>query len=91
MRFNGVRRKLSLGLVIILLVGFFVIAFHHHDDDGDHHDCPICIAAHVAYSTSINTVSLIISHDVSVSIVPEKIQFSSSLIFSPLHGRAPPA
>ena len=53
----GIRRKLSPVLVILLLVSFFVIAFHHHDDGDDHPDCPICIAAHVAHSTGINTVA----------------------------------
>ena len=85
-----IRRKLSPVLVILLLVSFFVIAFHHHDDGDDHPDCPICIAAHVAHSTGINTVAFNISSDISESILPEKVQLFSSLFISPLHGRAPP-
>jgi hypothetical protein len=69
---------------------FFVIAFHHHDDDEDHPDCPLCIAAHVAHSTSVNTVSLHISYDISELILPEKAQIVTSLFISPLSGRSPP-
>jgi hypothetical protein len=91
MSLEGIRRKLSPILVILLLVSFFVIAFHHHDD-GDHHpDCPICIAAHVANSTGINTASVNISYDISELILPEKVQLFSSLFISPLYGRAPPS
>ena len=90
MRLDGMRRRLSLVLVFFLLVGFFVIAFHHHDDDGDHPDCPICIAAHVAHSTSINTVSLNINYDIPQLIAPEKLQVFTSLFISPLYGRGPP-
>jgi hypothetical protein len=91
MRLDGMWRKLSLVLVLFLLVGFFVIAFHHHDDDGDHPDCPICIAAHAAHSTSINTASLNINCDISELIAPETAHFFTSLFFSSLYGRAPPA
>ena len=86
----GIRRKLSPVLVILLLVGFFVIAFHHHDDGDDHPDCPICIAAHVAHSTGINTVAFYISYDISELILPEKALFFTSLFLSSLYGRAPP-
>jgi hypothetical protein len=87
----GIRRKLSPVLVILLFVSFFVIAFHHHDDGDDHPDCPICIAAHVAHSTGINTVSLTISYAISELILPEKIELFSSQFISPLYGRAPPS
>ena len=87
----GIRRKLSPVLVILLLISFFVIAFHHHDDGDDHPDCPICIAAHVAHSTGINTVALTVSYAISELILPEKVQLFSSLFISPLYGRAPPS
>lgn len=89
---SAMRRRLTLGIVLfLLLAGIFIIAFHHHDEDGDHHDCPICIAGHLASSGIINCFILLIFYATIVSIVSEQALFITWILPFALCGRSPPA
>jgi len=88
---NGMRRKLTLFLVLFLLAtGIFIIAFHHHDDDCDHDDCPICIAAHQVSSVTFNFFPLAVFYIFFALVVFDKALFILLVYRPSLYGRAPP-
>jgi hypothetical protein len=85
------QKVLRLLLLVAFLLLICVEGFHYHQDNVSHADCPLCVAAHQAAVVSHHTCSLVVSHDVRVTLcdcVPELISLedrSSSLV------RGPPA
>lgn len=83
--------RLALIFLLLFVSATFVEAFHHHEDGAEHHDCPVCAAAHYHSAAGISIFSVKHHQPAVRDEVP-----SAQLHYDPIRvaflvSRAPPA
>jgi hypothetical protein len=85
-------RKVTFVFLLLFILASLATAFHHHHDiDNDHHDCPVCAAAHQFSSASVNSFTFDIHQPVSNYDIPKDSLLYDSVRLILLTTRAPPA
>jgi hypothetical protein len=92
---NGSTRKtgrVTFIFLLLFILASLATAFHyHHDIDSDHHDCPICAAAHQFSSASVNSFYFEIHQPISDYKIPKEPYLYAGIRLTLVTSRAPPA
>jgi hypothetical protein len=84
-------KRLTFVFFLLFLLATLTTAFHHHEDGCEHHDCPVCAAAHVISSASVSSFSITVYQFVSNFEIQIEPLHDDNIRFSLLTSRSPPA